>query len=111
MEKNERYVKTTIQIPRATCVTISRLQQSRHIQTIQHAVELGLQWVVAIAMELQKAEINCKDDYCNKIYGILKSKYEYVENKDVDKSVLHILRNCYHNDRQSLNRIQKHIEV
>jgi hypothetical protein len=62
MKKDEEYVKTTIKIPRETWVKIRRLQQSRHVRSIQHAVELGLQWVVATAKAKPKAKLNCKDD-------------------------------------------------
>ena len=62
MKKDEEYVKTTIKISRETWAKIRRLQQSRHVRSIQHAVEIGLQWVVATAKERQEAILNCKDD-------------------------------------------------
>jgi hypothetical protein len=61
MKKDKEYVKTTIKIPRDTWMKIRKLQQSRHVRSIQHAVELGLQWVVATAKERRRGELNGKN--------------------------------------------------
>ena len=58
MDKDKEYVKTTIKIPRDTWIKIGKLQQSRHVRSMQHAVELGLQWVVATAKERRRGELN-----------------------------------------------------
>jgi hypothetical protein len=58
MNKDEEYVKTRIKIPRDTWMKIRKLQKSRHVRSIQHAVELGLQWVVATAKERRRGELN-----------------------------------------------------
>ena len=60
MKKDEEYVKTTIKIPRDTWLKIRKLQESRHVNSIQHAVDLGLQWVVATAKERKKGELNSR---------------------------------------------------
>ena len=59
------FVKTTIKIPCETWRKIRDLQQTRHLSSIQHAVELGLQWVVATSQERKKAELNEKADISN----------------------------------------------
>ena len=61
MKNDEGYVRTTIKIPRHTWLKIRKLQKSRHVNSIQHAVELGLQWVVATAKERKKVELNRND--------------------------------------------------
>ena len=59
-KKNDGFVKTTIKIPRETWSKIRDLQQTRQLRSIQHAVELGLQWVVATSQERRKPELNEK---------------------------------------------------
>ncbi len=56
MTKDQEYVKTTIKIPRDTWNKIRELKKSRHVDSIQHAVEIGLQWVVATSKERRKKE-------------------------------------------------------
>ena len=58
MKKDKKYVRTTIKIPRDIWMKIRKLQESRHVNSIQHAVELGLQWVVATAKERKKGQLN-----------------------------------------------------
>lgn len=64
-KKNDGFVKTTIKIPRETWCKIRDLQQTRHLRSIQHAVELGLQWVVATSQERRNAELSEKEDINN----------------------------------------------
>ena len=61
MTKDQEYIKATVKIPRDTWIKIRELQKSRHVHSIQHAVEIGLEWVVATAKERRKKEeTNCK---------------------------------------------------
>ena len=65
MKIDEGYVKTTIKIPLDTWTKIRGLQQTRRLRSIQHAVELGLQWVVATSQERRKAELKVKTTMTN----------------------------------------------
>jgi hypothetical protein len=58
VDKNKEYIKTTIKISRETWIAIRRLQKKRNVRSIQHAVELGLQWVVATAKKQQGVSKN-----------------------------------------------------
>jgi hypothetical protein len=58
MDKNKEYIKTTIRIPKETWNAIRQLQKKRQVRSIQHAVELGLQWVVATAKKRQENKLN-----------------------------------------------------
>jgi len=62
MKSGEGFVNTTIKIPRETWIKIRELQQTRHLRSIQHAVELGLQWVVATSQEREKAALIRNED-------------------------------------------------
>ena len=65
MDKDQEYIKTTVRIPRGTWFKIRKLQKNRYVSSIQHAVELGLEWVVATSQEGPKVEINDKDNGTN----------------------------------------------
>jgi hypothetical protein len=58
MDKTKEYIETTIRIPRETWIAIRQLQKKRHVRSMQHAVELGLQWVVATAKKRQENKSN-----------------------------------------------------
>ena len=58
VDKNKEYIKTTIRIPKETWNAIRQLQKKRQVRSIQHAVELGLQWVVATAKKRQENKLN-----------------------------------------------------
>lgn len=62
MDKNKEYIKTTVRIPKETWVAIRQLRKKRQVRSIQHAVELGLQWVVATAKKRQENKLNDKND-------------------------------------------------
>jgi hypothetical protein len=65
MDKNQEYIKTTVRIPHGTWVKIRKLQKNRYVSSIQHAVELGFEWVVATSQESPKVETNGKDNGTN----------------------------------------------
>lgn len=58
MDKNKEYIKTTVRIPKETWVAIRQLRKKRQVRSIQHAVELGLQWVVATAKKRPDSKLN-----------------------------------------------------